>query len=417
MPPPLTRRHVLGALGGTVITGGLASQVPVDSLDVVAPTPGTWPTGRYDPANTRANPHTSVPDDPTIDWQTTGLDGIGSLGENRLVVGVDHVYVVGNHLHALDKRDGREVWHQPLTDGSIAVHDGTVFHVENPEPDRDHSGLTVLDATTGTRRWRRDDAGGRLFLTANYVLVSYGGDGRGLTAFDRSDGSRAWSNEHSYHPLLASETHLYGDGLVKFDGPRRVVDVATDSGPPIAWQRDSPISGAAVLAAGRVIGSGYISASDGKRTPLMVAVDADSGNRVWESLRADRIDVSGATLDDKLGPMTPVVTGRRGFTSFMLQGEGTEGASLLSSISLADGAVRWHRKIEGAVTAMALADGQFLVSTQIGGTERRGVVHGVAPDDGRELWRVEFDDFVQRFVVCDGTIFAGLLDERVVALR
>lgn len=412
MPPTLSRRHVLGALGGTVVAGGLASQIPVDTLDIGSPTPGTWPAGRYDAADTRANPHTSVPDDPTIDWQTTDVEGVHSQAENRFVVGVDHVYIGGTHLTALDKHDGTVVGRRSHRVGALAVHDGAVFVLE-PERAR----LIVLDATSGARRWRTPVGGGAgaLLVTATHVLTNSSGAaaGAGLTAFDRSDGSRTWSTEHYQSQLLASDPHLYGvhETLVKYEAQRRMIEFTTASGPPIAWEREESFYRPVVVTEGLVIGSVEVPESVEQRTPGVVAFDADTGKRAWGSLWSDRIGLSGDSFDD-YAPLTPVVDGARGFTAVRFPDE----RSRLSSISLTDGAVRWRRMIEGEVTAMAHADDQVIVTTQIGG-EERGMVVGVAADDGPELWRVEFDASVQRLAVCDDTVFVGLQDKRVVALR
>ena len=66
---PIRRQLLAGtaAVVGTVgVSGAAAARVTVDEIETDEPSPGTWPTDRYDGVNTATNPHASPPSEPPV---------------------------------------------------------------------------------------------------------------------------------------------------------------------------------------------------------------------------------------------------------------------------------------------------------------------------------------------------------------
>ena len=164
-----------------------------------------------------------------------------------------------------------------------------------------------------------------------------------------------------------------------------------------------------------LIGSVQVSSASPTADPALLALDLATGNRNWGSLFPEHLD--GQEVPDDYSPLEPAVTASRGYTALNLI---DPDRAALFAVDLATGQVRWTQRLEGAVTALAVADGQFLVSTQSSHPDSNlphGKVVGFDTGDGRERWRIEFDAYVQRFVVCDGAVYAALSDTQIVSLR
>ena len=179
-----TRRQLLAgtaAVVGTVgVSGAAAARVTVDEIETDEPSPGTWPTHRYDGGNTATNPHASPPSDPDVDWRVP-VDP-DSAWRDGFIVGPERVYHAGTRLTALDRADGTRRWSRNEPSVALAVRDGRLYYCHGGD-DSSLPRLSSFNARRGEPRWGTyvpEDSGG-LTVTADRVFVS----GR---AFDAEDG-------------------------------------------------------------------------------------------------------------------------------------------------------------------------------------------------------------------------------------
>ena len=420
MPSLLTRRQALRLGGGAAVVGGLASQVRIDPVNTWEPAPGTWPCDRYDLGNTAANPHTSLPSNPEPDWMTAVSGG------RRFVVGPEHVFVSDDEtLTALGKRDGTTHWEVDVSPEPLVVHDGTLYHA--------HDGhLTALDAETGHRRWRAGgDATrsgiGNLLVSTDTAIVTTGGSASwvnpNLVAYDTRDGSRKWGyfgGRHGYVALAAHDGFLYAnrsDGGIERYRRRSLLQAATGLSLTRAWKRR--YSGHwIVVAAERVLwGDFWIYATE--QRPGIVALDPESGERVWGTLRPERYDSSRR---NNYGAEIPAVDGDRLFVAVDVHIDDGPDFQELVTVSLADGEVLWCQPLP-YISDVVEADGAVLVGVGYPDERERhrGTIRAFDSATGRERWRAVTEYTPSWLAVADGTVFAlSSGSERegyVVALR
>ena len=426
-----TRRQLLagtGAVVGTVgVSGAAAARVTVDEIETDEPSPGTWPTDRYDGGNTATNPHASPPSDPEIDWRVP-VDA-DNAWEDGFVVGPDRVYHAGTRLTALDRADGTRRWSRNEPSGTLAVRDGTLYHCHGGDDSSDPR-LSAFDAETGEARWRTDvpeDSRG-LTVTADRVFVS----GR---AYDAEDGRLEWTLDGNVNPgwtvSVAQDGFLYAQHSshrVSKYASRSLLDETLDRETTPVWKRrhDSAYAHTVVRddrllrATGTTVGGA-----------ALARFDTETGRRKWAALTAEEFesatdtdpgdpeDFAVATLEQAVTSEQCIVIART--VGYRGSEEAGKETSALLAVSLVDGTIRWARSFlrpdhpaETGVFSVLVADGTVLARVREGMPEyeRRegppvpGRILALDADTGETLWGIKIDHAPARLAVADDTIFA-----------
>lgn len=289
--PSIDRRTLLGTLSTGVALGlaGCSSSCP----DSDSPEPdtvfgtgdagsgfdrlpgGSWPTPRFDAANTgHARPHRTPTDSPSLRWRTAlptpDIEGLDA-GTSPPIVADGRVYLVtGAGPVALSLRDGSTRWRNadvglPIgEDHELAppvVGDDAVFAATA-------DGLFALDPADGLADWRyaASATGPPTLVGGGPVLPT----GDGVVALS-PDGSERWSaatGEVSEPPLAAADGVVVaaGDGVVG-------VDAATGDR---LWESPVQSQSHPVVADGVV----YLGTYEG-----LVALDLADGTERWTADR------------------------------------------------------------------------------------------------------------------------------------
>lgn len=413
-----TRRQVLAGTGAVVgtacVSGAAASQITADEIETLEPPAGTWPCNRYDPGETAANPHATVPSDPVDDWRTEVPAVHTDAG---FVVGPDRVHVADDRLTALDRRDGTVQWTRREPPGEIVVRAGTVYH----KPRTTEPTLAAFDARTGETRWRTaiPERSYDLTATVGHLVV----DGR---AYDIADGRPAWTVADG--ASVAGDGALYSqpssDRLIKYD-ELSVLDETLDRGPRPVWQQDYADGGSyPVVQEGRAVRGTNAFLDSG---PALAGVDAETGRQSWSALTPAEFDAETDRSygdPDDYGLSTPVmaVTADRCVVAAKTHSFGDPEAarmegSALFALSPSDGSVDWSRSVSGdehSVSDIAVADGTVIVAANPGETENGstddvpdgGKIRALEADTGETQWQVSTLQQPSRLAVADETIFA-----------
>jgi outer membrane protein assembly factor BamB len=146
-----------------------------------------------------------------------------------------------------------------------------------------------------------------------------------------------------------------------------------------------PIVGGLLVAKGKV----YFGSSDGK----VYALDAPTGDKLWEFPTGDKVWSTPAISDDTLF-----------IGSF---------DNKLYALSAADGSKKWDFPTEGAVISIPLLHNG---TVYFGSFDRH--LYAVNANDGSLRWKFTSENwFWAKPVVYDNTIYAGCLDDKVYALK
>jgi outer membrane protein assembly factor BamB len=364
--PSITRRTLLGTLaaGATVGIAGCSSSCPdsdtpepsvvvgTDDAGSSFETPpdGSWPSPRFDAANTGHAPGRPPTDALGVQWRTTlpapRVDGAGADASSPAVAD-GRVYVTtGAGAFALSLRDGTEGWRHgttPATTGPTVgyddelappvVADGRVYLATV-------DGVVALRAADGSVAWRATEAAATGVPTVH-------GDGLvvptadGLVGLDATDGSRRWTaGVDATLPAVA-------DGTVVASGEETVaLDAATGDR---RWSASTQAEFYPVVADGVVFLGTY---------SRLVGVGLDDGAERWTVDRG-----GGRTFS------APVITPE---TVYTVERPGEAGDATFALDRTGDGAPepRWCSYVgEGAVTA---ASGDHAFALQSGSTEPEG---------------------------------------------
>lgn len=375
----MLRRAVLGGLAsGLVGSGSGCLDLLADQADQ-EPDHDGWPMAGYDAGNTGHHREATVPASaPQQLWS----QGFGELELQTGPVVHDGLVLVGtrgdpNHqgpfrLHAFDEATGEQRWTQDIAMGLFspaapAVVDGTVY-VRIPRT----MGIWVeaLDASDGSRRWRREVdarivgsfvvADGRLFVTMDEALL----------ALDPENGEQLWRT--AVEPV--ANQPAVGNGAVHVgceDGRVRAFDVANGDQ---RWEYDL---GGEIRTA-PAIRDGVVYAGTGERLIALRGGDVD-----WE-FEPERV----------LTSPVPAVDGERVYV----------GGRNLYGIDASTGDARWKGHFERDTylnSPPSVADGTVIV-TQV------GRVFGFDAATGTRRWRVEGPWFATgRPAIADGTVYVS----------
>ncbi|WP_338741072.1 PQQ-binding-like beta-propeller repeat protein [Haloplanus salilacus] len=386
--PSITRRHLLGgiaAAAGTYGTYRLHRGAASATFESWTPESGTWPLRRYDPEGTAHNPNASPPRRPPTANEIASVLDPGRRPRLDPVVGPDHVVVSGT---------GAAAYPRTGSEGSVPVGPAALagfgpdgrLHTVRPAPEP----AVVDHGADGLRERSRVPLGvegGGSDPTAIVVGASevYVGVANGtLQAVDRA--GRDWDVDGSL-PTLA-EGRLYAAdaplaGTVAYSG-RRGLDRRLEPGPERVWSA-GPVDGfphRPAVADGRLVIGSY--AEDGG---AVVALDADTGDRLWDP-RDLGADVS-----------TPAVVGDRGYVTV----DHGDGSGHVVALDLSTGETRWGDAVEFGAFGPVVGGDTLVVAGERRG-DGGGVVRAYDTETGDVLWTHGVDH---------GPGGLALVDERV----
>jgi len=362
---PTTRRQVLrrGLVCGTVGLAGCVSG-PAEGgrathiSDVDLPRAATWPTYRYDTANTGYNPEARGPTgEVEIAWRYNAH----TEAESGAVVSNGRVYAGSLIVDGQTGRRNGGNWGGHYSTPTVA--DGTVYVGSHD--------LEVRDATTGSHQWTFETEGDAGALPATTVAdgtvyVPGGIKDPTLYAIDAETGTERWRFEADADIGVPAAVV---EGVVYTVDRRNTVYAIDGATGDERWRTPRDVEvfrSAPVVTDDRL----YFGAID-EEEYLVLALGTDQGELVWRQQPDLEISSPVAVADG-----TVFATGRDG---------------AVAALDAARGRPEWTRSlVDGAFTELgvpAMADGVVYV----------GVAHSSEPaplfaldgTTGEELWRIE----------------------------
>jgi outer membrane protein assembly factor BamB len=383
--PSTTRRGLLGSCVAVALTAGSygAYRLYRGATDAAfaawSPAPGTWPLRRYDPANTAHNPTAAPPRDSPTARTVTTASTTARRPQLAPLVGADHVALYGTGL--VVHGDGEAVLDRD-TPTPVAGF-GPDDRLHTVESDGDSATVVGYDAAEGRDAYRRplrDDDPTTLTVGTHEVYV---GDESGALRALAPDGGRRWRADGAI-PALA-DGRLYAadaplDGTVAYT-PRTGRDRFLRVGPKRAWSA-GPVDGfshSPAVADGRLVLGTYAEGGG-----VAVAVDAETGKRLWEPRPLGR-DVA-----------TPAVVGDRGYTAV----ETDDGTGIVAALDLATGETRWRDAVEWAASTPVVGADTLVVA----GERADGGVVRAYDTAGDALWTHAFEERPEGLALVDDRV-------------
>jgi outer membrane protein assembly factor BamB len=404
-----SRRALLAGLGAGALLYGGASVARLGRLEPLSVPTNTWPLARRDHHNT-ARSDGRIPVDPTVAWET---GSVGGDPPTALVVGTDRVYAGGARLLALARADGAERWRADGGASRLALTTDRLYAA--PPFDAESPGLRALDRD-GTEAWRVPFPSADSIVPTESAVFASGHDRVQAVA---PEGDPRFETDVAGAGQVYLAVH---DGSLYAGGPmgvlryeRRTVLEAVDDHPPsVAWYGGKHgFAGPPTVHDGRLL-VGY---EDAGGAGAVKALDPSDGGTVWTAL-----PLPNDTPVEQQWASSPVVvdgTAVVGVTRWLT--EGREHA--LVGLDAADGRERWRRRAVSWLPDVAAGRRTVLFATSHddapdapAGDAPPGSVWALAPD-GTERWRVGFEAGVRAIAPVGDTVFALLVDGRVVALR
>jgi len=371
--PSITRRRLLGSGAATVLAAGAygAYRLHRGATDATfaswTPEPGTWPLPRYDPANTAHNPNASPPRESPSVSPVVSASTAARRPRFAPLVGAGHLVAYGSGLVAVP-RDGERLTLDRDTSTPLAGFgpDSRLHTVDANPP------ATIIGYDTDLRETYRaplrDDAPQGLTVGAREVYV--GCESGVVRALDPESGQR-WRVDGAMPALV--DGRLYAtdaplDGTVAY-APRTDLDRRLTVGPKRLWSA-GPTDGfphPPSVADGRLVLGTYAEGGG-----VAVAIDADSGERLWAPRPLGR------------NVATPAVVGGRGYTAV----EMSDGSGSVVALDLSTGETHWRADVEWVATTPTVA-GETLV---VAGERADGTATVRAYDTGGDvLWTHTFE--------------------------
>lgn len=403
--PSTLRRTFLGMVAtGTVASiAGCSSSCPdtgtPDPSYTVEPGTGdsgfetvpdsSWPSPRFDAANTGYAPVKLATPTPSVKWQADISATSASNktdGASALVVADETVVLTtSTGVVALSLRDGTEQWRRDLTP---ATAPSTVDIGDNPAPPVMANGqvyLATADSVValanddGTVAWRNTDvAGTGVPVVTDAALFVPTTDG--VARFDTTDGTRQWTVPADATRIAVTDSTVVTSG-------EQVMAVDADTS-EVRWRRSDRPTGYPVVADGTV----YVTSSYGE----LLGRSLTDGTEQW---RIDR----GRSLE------VPVVTPE---SVYAIERPGEASSATFAFDRVADGPPepRWCSEINigGAVTAAA--DGSVFTF------QRDNGLTAFTTRFGEAVWQYPAEYQAVSLAVLDGGIVSVSPDGTVVAL-
>ncbi|WP_406600189.1 outer membrane protein assembly factor BamB family protein [Haloarcula terrestris] len=214
---------------------------------------GSWPTPRFDAANTAYTPVRMETTTPSVKWRadiSTTISGVENIGASAVVV-ADSIVVLTTSASvvALSLRDGTEQWRRELKPATVqspagigdrpappVMANGRVFLATT-------DGVVALEADDGAVAWRNTEVvgAGVPAVTDDALFVP---TADGVARFDTTDGHRQWT-------VYVDGTRLAVADSTAVIAGEEVVAVDAETG-EIQWRQSDRPDGYPVVADGTV---------------------------------------------------------------------------------------------------------------------------------------------------------------------
>ncbi|MHB9879669.1 outer membrane protein assembly factor BamB family protein [Pacificimonas sp. ICDLI1SI03] len=366
---------------------------------------------------TKATGHLALADSPSQVWSSqigAGSDGAAYLVATPVIDG-ERIYTIDtkSEIRAFDTNNGAQIWSATLTKegekeraafgGGVSTFAGRVYATSG------YGIVAAFDAGTGREIWRKDlgiPLRGSPTIAESRLLVMT--QDNQLIALNPVDGEREWEVIGTIEPAgllgAASPAVAQGTAIIGFSSGE-LTAVRIENGRTV-WQdalartgRSTSLAALSDIDAPPVIQDGWVFAiGHGGR---MVAVDLNTGERVWEQSLA--------------GVTSPVVAGEWLF-AVTLKGE-------LVAVSRADGRLRWvsqlpaYRNMEKRKNPISYR-GPILAGDRLWVTSSEGDLIAASPYDGSVQTVIEAGKtFYLPPVVAGGTLYLLSEDGRLSAWR
>jgi len=381
---PRSRRRVLGLLAAGALAGCTGGSDDAPSTDGATgePTTTAGSTTEGPPETTETPPDPRPEPGSGGDWSLPGYD-LGNTGYNGDAAGPG----------GLPER----VW-QSNVDGiytmsQMAFRDGTVYTASGEQ-------AYAVDAASGDRLWARNveflghhypvaATSSTMFVPTRTLSGASTGGGSGcLYAFDADSGEVRWQQDTpvTTAPVPAGETVYYGRST---GGTSALVARDVDDGTE-RWRAElAPTEGFVAVFGEPAVVDGVVyttatvnggSSTDGEG--LVLAVDRESGERLWERSLGEGA-IAGPVVHDG--------------TVYAATKDGR-----LAALSAADGSVRWEQTVEGDVYTTPVTDGDRVVALA------GGALVAVDAASGEGRWRTSIGDVLINGLATTGeTVYVG----------
>ena len=371
-----------------------------------------WPTFRFNANRTGHVDDKPGPGNGTLAWtfkdkglKTVQFHSSPTVVGNRLYIGaaIGAVFSVSGATYCIDIDTQEVVWRHdsdiPIF-SSPAVVAGRVYIGEGFHHD-DYCVLRCLDAKTGDPIWSfqtKSHVESTPFITQGRLYFTAGGDG--VYCLDALAGEEIWH----YPAVHADMSPLAKDGKVFFGtgyGDYRIYAVDAGTGKEIWSKRmpypvwGSPSAYQDIVFFG--LGRGNFSESAPIPKGRAVAVNADTGDTVWEYEVGDAIMSAMAVHDGY------VIFGSRD--------------NFVYSLSVTDGDERWKTDLNGVVVASpAITQDTVYAATA------HGKIFSLSVSDGSINWTYDSDEihpnliFYSSPTIVDGKLYIGSSDRYIICL-
>ena len=320
----------------------------------------------------------------------------------RLYIGSAHgsIFSLGGATYCIDIHSQKILWRQPSPTpifSSPAVAGGRVYIGEGYHHDSDCH-LRCLDARTGEQIWSFQTTShveSTPFISQGKLYFTAGADG--VYCIDALEGEQIWH----YPEVHADMSPVMHKGKVYFGtgyGEYRIYAVAAQTGAEVWSKRmpypvwGSPSAEADIVFFG--LGRGNFSESASNPAGKVVALDAETGDIVWEYEAEDAV-------------LTAIAV-RNGAVTF-----GSRDRHVYSLRST-DGTVNWKTPLEGPVVSSPA-----VTSDTIYAATKNGYVYALSADTGKVQW--EFDtrimgrdiELYSSPAIADGLLYIGSSDRYI----
>jgi outer membrane protein assembly factor BamB len=366
----------------------LEADPDLESLVVTLPRPeanANWPQSGGVPSHDMGHP--ALPDQISVKWTTEVGEGTSRyaqlLAGPVVVDGIVYVMDAKSLISAWNSADGKRLWETDVTptdDDSQAWGGGIAFDGGRIYATSGYGQILALDAKDGSIKWRAPAgaplrgaptvADGRIFV----ITVD-----NQLQALSTEDGHRLWSYDavpESAEIAGSASPAIEGNVVIASFSSGEVVALRVENGRQIwtdslsatrrfdAMSTLADIRGRPVIDRGRV----YVVSHSGR----MAAIDARTGNRVWEQ------DVGGIYAPWVAGDFIYVLSSN----------------NALVCLTRADGRVRWMTQLDDWDDMKDQEDplhwaGPLLAGDRLIAVASNGQAWSVSPYTGQVLGHIE----------------------------
>ena len=346
--------------------------------------------------------------DPSRPDPADGLWALREGGQARPVADEERVYFLtaNNHVVAVDKESGREIWRSATEGTGNSPGDNLVLVGETVVAPV--GALFGFDRSTGARRWRMQppsgDTPGFAWITASDGLVFTGSPSGYAYAVDADDGALVWDTwlgaperrVGAFNPVI--HVGVVYIGIKDFTdatatrGGIAALDATTGE---VVWRRDflpeEPTRGSGSLGLPTILGPTLYASSDEGR---IHALDLTTGEERWVAPRRLTPQDPGSPVqwDERwlvsagglvvASSITGYLTALDPSTGNVVWGEEMTNGGILSPI-VSDGSVVFAVHVAGQLTAVDGATGTVLWDAGEWSSEGSGYTHAPAVEPDR----------------------------------